>query len=404
MSAAIPYDDSRAAGLSRSLRVLLALARRIALGELFLTVPDGRTFYFRGSQSGPSARIVIHRPRVARRVLLGGALGFAESYMDGDWDTPNLAALLEFFVVNEGALGPVSYGKRLLTSLRRMWHTRRRNTRPGSRRNIAYHYDLGNAFYAEWLDPTMTYSSAVFARADQELSAAQVNKYRHIADKLALSPDHHLLEIGCGWGGFARHVAREVGARVTAITVSREQCEFARRRTFEEGLSERVDVRFVDYRDVRGSFDRVASIEMFEAVGEKYWPVFFGKLRDNLAPGGRAALQVITIADQFFDAYRRGVDFIQRYIFPGGMLPSPSALRAAIEAAGLAFERQDFFGAHYARTLGAWQQRFQAAWPTLTAIGFDQRFKRMWEFYLAYCEAGFRARTIDVTQVALVRP
>jgi cyclopropane-fatty-acyl-phospholipid synthase len=323
--------------------------------------------------------------------------------MDGDWETPDLPALLTLAAMNDEALLERYYGLRWAAALRRLWHVGRANTRAGSRRNIAYHYDLGNAFYERWLDGSMTYSSAVFAREDETLAEAQANKYRRVAEKLEIAPGASVLEIGCGWGGFARLIAREFGARVTAITVSRQQCDYARKRAHEDGLADRIDVRLVDYRDVEGRFDRVASIEMLEAVGERYWPVFFAKLRDNLNDGGRAALQVITIADRWFDSYRRSVDFIQRYIFPGGMLPSPTALRRLAEQAGLTVAREEFFGPHYARTLAEWQRRFQAAWPELSPMGFDRRFKRMWEYYLAYCEAGFRAGSIDVTQVALVR-
>jgi cyclopropane-fatty-acyl-phospholipid synthase len=395
--------SSAPADLPRGLRVILRLAARIEFGRLDLTVPDGRQFFFVGRKPGPTASLLVRHPRVARRFLLGGQVAFAEAYMDGDWDTPDLPALLEFFLVNYDAVAGHYDGGALLRLFRRLWHRRRDNTRAGSRRNIAYHYDLGNAFYERWLDPTMTYSSAVFAAAGQELSEAQRNKYRLVAEKLAIAPGSHVLEIGCGWGGFATQVAKEHDCRVTGITVSRAQYEYAAQRVQREGLNDKVTIKLTDYRDIDQRFDRIASIEMFEAVGERHWPVFFGKLRDCLNDGGRAALQVITIADSFFESYRRGVDFIQRYIFPGGMLPSPSVLADQARRAGLAIARQDFFAADYARTLAAWNQRFQAAWPELIPLGFDRRFKRMWEFYLAYCEAGFRHRSIDVTQVALVR-
>jgi cyclopropane-fatty-acyl-phospholipid synthase len=391
------------ADLPVALRAVLNLAARAKQGSLDVTLWDGRNLRFAGGEPGPAASLTVHHPRMARRFVLGGQVAFAEAYMDGDWDTSDLAALLEFFLVNHEVVARHYDGGLLLRAMRRLWHWRRANTRTGSKRNIAHHYDLGNSFYERWLDPTMTYSSAVFGAPDQDLSAAQRNKYRLIAEKLAIAPGSDVLEIGCGWGGFATHIAREHDCRVTAITVSKAQYEYAAARVQREGLADKVQVRLTDYRDVDQRFDRIASIEMFEAVGERHWPVFFGKLRDCLADGGRASLQVITIADGFFDSYRRGVDFIQRYIFPGGMLPSPSALAAQARRAGLAIARQEFFAADYARTLAAWNQRFQAAWPELAPMGFDRRFKRMWEFYLAYCEAGFRRRSIDVTQVALVR-
>jgi cyclopropane-fatty-acyl-phospholipid synthase len=396
------------AGLPRPLRLLFSVLRRIRRGRLTVGLADGRRFVFAGEEPGPAATLILHNPRCVRRVILGGNIGFAEAYMDGDWETPDLAALLELICIND-SIADVHYPQRLALFANRLWHWLRPNSRRGSRRNIAAHYDLGNDFYRRWLDPSMTYSSAVFPASAAgsgtgDLTEAQHNKYRLICEKLALTPGQRVLEIGCGWGGFATFAAREFGARVTAITVSKEQLAFAQQRIRREGLGDRVEARFIDYRDLSGTFDRIASIEMFEAVGEKYWPAFFDKVRENLAPGGRAALQVITIADTWFERYCRGVDFIQRYIFPGGMLPSPSALERETKRAGLILERQEFFGAHYARTLALWNQRFQTAWGEIAPLGFDARFKRMWEFYLAYCEAGFRARTIDVAQVALVRP
>jgi cyclopropane-fatty-acyl-phospholipid synthase len=388
--------------LPHLLRLFFAIAKAIRRGRLTVTVPDGRRFLFVGPEQGADAALVIHRPRFVRRSILGGTVGFAESYIDGDWSTPNLTDFLELMCANE-SVETHHKGRRIAMLLHRVLHLWRRNSPSGSKRNIAAHYDLGNSFYERWLDSSMTYSSAVFPAPSADLSAAQIHKYRLICEKLALSRDQRVLEIGCGWGGFATFAAREYGAKVTAITVSREQLDYARARIQREGLAERVEAKFVDYRHLEGSFDRIASIEMFEAVGEKYWPQFFAKLRDSLLPGGRAALQVITIADKLFEPYRRGVDFIQRYIFPGGMLPSPGVLSQHIARAGLSLERQEFFGAHYARTLAMWQQRFQSAWSEIMPLGFDTRFKRMWEFYLAYCEAGFRTQSIDVAQVALAR-
>jgi cyclopropane-fatty-acyl-phospholipid synthase len=401
-----PLDPSvpgATAGLPRSMRILLGIAGRIVAGSVTIRMPDGRRYRVTGPKPGPEADLTVRRPRMVSRLIFGGSVGFGTSYMDGDWETSDLAALLILAAVNEEEFGTLHMGARAVTTLRRILHRYNDNTRRGSRRNIAHHYDLGNDFYSRWLDPSMTYSSAVFDRDDTDLQAAQEAKYRKLAEKLALAPDQRVLEIGCGWGGFAEVAARDFGARVTAITVSREQLEFAQARIHKAGLADRVDARFVDYRDIEGRFDKIASIEMFEAVGERHWPTYFGKVRDCLEPGGRAALQIITIADRWFDSYRRGVDFIQRYIFPGGMLPSMTALAQHCERAGLAIERSDFYGQHYARTLAEWNRRFQAAWHELEPMGFDHRFKRMWEFYLAYCEAGFRAGSIDVVQAALVR-
>jgi len=390
-------------GLPRSLRILLGLAARIDTGSLVVRIGDGRAYRVAGPRPGPDAEIVVQRPRMVARLVLGGSVGLGASYIDGDWDTPDLAALLTLAAANADAFSGLHMGARAVTALRRLWHRLNDNTRRGSRRNIAHHYDLGNAFYERWLDPSMTYSSAVFEREDDDLRAAQEAKYRRLARMMELAPGQRVLEIGCGWGGFAEVAAKEFGARVTAITVSREQLDFARRRIQREGLGERVEARFIDYRDVEGRFDRVASIEMFEAVGERHWPVYFGKVRDVLEPGGRAALQIITIADRWFEGYRRGVDYIQRYIFPGGMLPSMEALHRQWDRAGLALDCAEFHGQHYARTLAEWNRRFQATWHELEPMGFDRRFKRMWEFYLAYCEAGFRTGSTDVLQAALVR-
>jgi cyclopropane-fatty-acyl-phospholipid synthase len=404
--------DTLPAGIEASgfaMKAIMMAASRIAVGRVEVVLPGGQRQVFEGKTPGPSATFVLNHPRAARRLMFGGNVGFAEAYMDGDWDSPDLAALLELAARNESAFDDLHYGKAsalapVFNLARRLWHGLRANTRSGSKKNIAHHYDLGNAFYTQWLDPTMAYSSAVFERNDTDLEAAQHAKFRRMAEKLDVKPGQRVLEIGCGWGGFATYLAKEFEAKVTAITVSKEQLAHTQAKVQREGLGERVEARFVDYRDVDGRYDRIASIEMFEAVGEKYWPAYFGKLRDALAPGGRAALQIITIADRFFDSYRSGVDFIQRYIFPGGMLPSNEALAREYERAGLTLDRQEFFGLDYARTLAEWNRRFQARWHEIEKLGFDTRFKRMWEFYLAYCEAGFRAGSTDVTQVALVRP
>jgi cyclopropane-fatty-acyl-phospholipid synthase len=342
--------------------------------------------------------------RALRRFATGGALGFSEAYLDGDWDSRDLPRLLEVLALNEAALADRYYGRRGFGWVPRLLHLLHPNTRRGSRRNIFAHYDLGNGFYRAWLDETMTYSAARFATPDQPLEDAQRHKYASLAQSLRLGPQDHVLEIGCGWGGFAAFAAGEIGARVTAVTISRQQHAFAAERIQKAGLGERVDVQLKDYRDLEGTYSCIASIEMFEAVGERYWPLFFSKVRERLAPCGRAGLQIITIADRYFDSYRRRADFIQRHIFPGGMLPSPTVLHQQIQRAGLQLQREVTFGLDYARTLGQWGRRFQQAWPALREQGFDERFKRLWDYYLAYCEAGFRAGHTDVGQVTVERP
>jgi cyclopropane-fatty-acyl-phospholipid synthase len=384
-------------------RILASAARRMAAGQLTLIGPDGGAEIIAGKVPGPQATLSIRRPRAIRRLLSGGDVGFAESYMDGDWESPDLAALIELAAQNEHAMADATRGLGMMRAWHRLQHLMRPNSRRGSRRNIAEHYDLGNDFYRLWLDPTMTYSSAIFSDPQAALSDAQMAKYRRMADSLELKPGHKVLEIGCGWGGFAEFAAGTYGCQVTGITLSQEQQKFARERVAKAGLADKVEIELVDYRDVDGSFDRIASIEMFEAVGEAHWPVFFEKVRNLLSPGGLAALQVILIEEARFDLYRRGADFIQRYVFPGGMLPSQTAFNRAAESARLKIDEAYHFGLDYARTLAIWQKDFQQAWPRVAALGFDAKFKRLWEYYLAYCEGGFRAGSIDVAQFRLKR-
>ena len=385
------------------LRLFLKMLGRIVVGRLTLVTPKGDAITLDGKQDGPHACLRLLRARAIGRLFLGGDVGFAEAYMDGDWDSPDLAALIELVAHNEQPLGEGLRGAALARMWHRVRHVLRPNSRSGARRNIADHYDLGNDFYARWLDPGMTYSSALYDRPDATLSEAQQAKYARVAKALELRSEHHVLEIGCGWGGFAEFVGKQFGCRVKGITLSNEQRDFARKRIHEAGLSDRVEIDLIDYRDVNGEFDRIASIEMFEAVGEEHWPRYFEAVRDRLRKGGLAVLQVITIEETRFNAYRRGADFIQRYIFPGGMLPAPSVFRRAVERTGLHLTDAFHFGFDYARTLREWQQGFQREWPEISTLGFDQRFKRLWEYYLAYCEGGFRAGSIDVVQYKLAR-
>ena len=372
-------------------------------GSLEVVLPGGRQMIIHGPQSGPTARMIINDYGFMRRVAASGAIGFAESYVAGQWDTPDLPLLLEVFSMNFDRLQRLVDGNPLMRAIHGLKHALRRNTRKGSRHNIHAHYDLGNAFYGAWLDESMTYSSALFEAPNQPLPQAQEAKYAALAQSMGLDASHSVLEIGCGWGGFAEFAAARVGAKVTGVTISKAQYDFARQRLFEQGLAERAEIQLIDYRDVQGRFDRIASIEMFEAVGEAYWPTYFAKVRDLLAPGGRAGLQVITIKDELFEDYKRQADFIQKYIFPGGMLPSETRLRQEIGAAGLAWQGATRFGQDYARTLAEWAERFQAQWSSIAPLGFDERFRRLWLFYLGYCEAGFRTRRTDVIQLALAR-
>ncbi|WP_019625060.1 cyclopropane-fatty-acyl-phospholipid synthase family protein [Thioalkalivibrio sp. ALJT] len=387
-----------------AIRILLRLAQQAQYGSLTVTLPDGSLQRVDGPHAGPAAQIEIHRTRLVRRFLAGGTAALLESYADADWDTRNLAVLLEWGAVNEPYFGGTVHGRSLFRLIGRLRHRLRPNSRRGSRRNIAYHYDLGNDFYRLWLDESLGYSGAVYETADDTLARAQYNKYRRIIDLLGLKEDHHLLEIGSGWGGFAIQAALRTGCRVTSVTVSRAQLEEAQWRAEAAGVADRVEFRFQDYRDVSGRYDRIASIEMFEAVGEQYWQGFFRSVHDRLRPGGAAALQVITIDEAHFEHYRRTPDFIQRYIFPGGMLPSPERFMAEARSAGLHPGGQQFFGQHYARTLADWERRFFDAEAAVRAQGFDSRFIRMWHAYLAYCRAGFQTGRIDLMHALLQRP
>lgn len=382
-------------------RALQAILNRLERGSIAVELPGGRVMRAVGEQAGPDGRIAVSHPKFLQRLFREGHLGFGEMFMDGWWTTPDLQALLDAIMLNNRTVGLKFPGVGLYRLWERLRHRLRANTREGSRRNIAHHYDLGNDFYALWLDETMTYSSALFRSPRESLAEAQRHKYAAICDRLATAPGNRVLEIGCGWGGFAEYAVRERGLRVTALTISREQHDHARRRLFEAGIADRANIVLRDYREERGTYDAVASIEMIEAVGEKYWPVYFSTLRERLRPGGVAVVQAITIADWLFPQYRASTDFIQRYIFPGGLLPSPAALRDQAEAAGFRIVGTARFADSYARTLHEWRQRFNERRDAIAALGFDDRFCRMWNFYLAASAAGFASGTTDVVQATL---
>jgi cyclopropane-fatty-acyl-phospholipid synthase len=402
-----PLNDETAAELRRAPSAFRT-AVHICLnnwhaGTLTFVMPSGREIRIEGAHPGPDACLLVRDYNFVSRALAAGDIGFGEAFMAGEFDTPDLSLLLEAFSANFDKLNQLVAGNPLMRFINAVAHMLNRNDRKGSARNIHAHYDLGNAFYARWLDPTMTYSSAIYDRPGQPLPEAQRNKYAALARTIDLREGQSVLEIGCGWGGFAEFAAKEVGAKVTAITISQAQHDFARKRLFEAGLADKADIRLVDYRDVEGQFDRVASIEMFEAVGEEYWPTYFGKIHDVLAPGGRAGLQIITIKDEIFRTYRSRADFIQKYIFPGGMLPSETRLREETNRAGLEWRDVARFGQNYADTLAEWARSFEGAWEDIKGLGFDERFRRLWRFYLSYCEAGFRTERTNVIQLGLAK-
>lgn len=376
-------------------RILRWFVSDLGFGQLSIETPGGGKLEISGRQAGPHAQLKIQSWTFLARLALGWDIGFAESFLAGDWSTPDLPALLRFLSSNANMVG-TSGSFRLPPALRRIRHGMNRNTHRGSRRNIAAHYDLGNAFYAQWLDPGMMYSSGLYCAKHSTLPDAQEAKLARVAELLDLTGGERVLEIGCGWGGLAERLAERHGCRVTGLTLSSEQLDYARERIARSPAHAQVEFLLQDYRDVDGTFDRIVSIEMLEAVGEAYWSLYFKKLRSCLRPGGVAVLQVITIDKQHFEDYRRRPDFIQRYIFPGGMLPTAEIINSHAEAAGLRLSASECFGDSYARTLGDWSANFRQAWPAIRMMGFDERFRRMWDYYLAYCQAGFEAGTIDV--------
>lgn len=386
-----------------ALRLALAPLSGIRGGTLRVVLPDAQVLQF-GDGAGPSAEIAVKDFKFFGRLLFSGQIGLSEAWIDGEWTSPDLTALLCLLAENADRLKGGLHGNALIGFAHRLAHMTRANTRKGARRNILAHYDLGNDFFAAWLDPSMTYSSARFIGGEGDLESAQAAKYRAMAEHAQVRSGTHVLEIGCGWGGFAAFAAREYGAHVTALTISDNQLAFAQARIARAGLSDSVSIRHEDYRDTEGQFDAIVSIEMLEAVGERYWPAYFSKIESALKPGGRAAVQVITIREDLFSAYRASPDFIQRHVFPGGMLPSIDRLHAQATRAGLHWEHMERFGLDYARTLALWAQAFEANWPSIRDQGFDERFRRLWRFYLAYCIAGFRSGRIDVVQVALAKP
>jgi len=380
------------------------LVGKLNSGRVDFVLPDGRRFRAEGSKPGPVAEVTINNPDVFARLVREGDLGFCDAYLDGWWTTPDLQAFMDFIHADNDDMYDGFPGMALVRAWEKARFWFQSNTKRQALKNISYHYDLGNDFYSLWLDDTMTYSSALFNTSQESLEKAQIAKYASMVDQMGVKPGDHVLEIGCGWGGFAEYAAKERGLKVTGLTISKEQLEYAQKRIKTKGLSDKVNFKLQDYRDETGVYDGVASIEMFEAVGEKYWPVYFDKIKQCLKPGKQATLQIITIQDARWEVYRKSVDFIQKYIFPGGMLPSPSVLRKEVHKAGLSVQHSIEFGKSYSQTLRRWFEVFNNKWDNISAMGFDDRFRRMWNFYLTSCAATFENGNCDVTQITLQKP
>ena len=393
------------AGIPAAARTVLQLLQRLQQGALTLQLPDGTLRHF-GPGGSPAAAITLRNWNVCSAALRSGDIGFAESYIAGDWTTPHLTDLLTLFIANRHQVDSMVYGSWAGRLLYRVRHLLHRNTRAGSQKNIHAHYDLGNAFYRLWLDDTMNYSSAWFqGDPTGDLRTAQHAKVRRALEQAGVQAGDRVLEIGCGWGALAEMATAEMGASITGVTLSTEQLAFARARMERLGTSAQADLRLQDYRDINdGPYDAVCSIEMVEAVGRAYWPTYFQSVHRLLKPGGRACIQSIVIDDRLFERYIGSTDFIQQYIFPGGCLPCPREFRREAEAAGLQVQEEFAFGADYAETLRRWRERFLAQRAQILQQGFDERFMHIWEFYLAYCEAAFTMGDIDVVQYTLVKP
>ncbi len=399
----IMTDTKGETGLPRYFAQVFHLARDLQHGQLDFHLADGRVFRAEGRAPGPVAVLQVHNDDLFARLIREGDLGFCDAYLEGWWSSPDLQAFLDMLHADNDAIYDGFPGMALVRAFEKARHWMRRNSKAQAKKNISYHYDLGNEFYKLWLDDSMTYSSALFEDPQMSLEAGQRAKYASMVDRMGVKPGDHVLEIGCGWGGFAEYAAKERGLRVTGLTISQEQLNYARDRIEKAGLSGQVDLKLQDYRDERGSYDGIASIEMFEAVGERYWPVYFETLKRCLKPGRDAVLQIITVQDKRWDTYRKGVDFIQKHIFPGGMLPSPSALQAEVLKAGLLVKGSVEFGDSYSQTLRRWHETFNEKWEDVAEMGFDDRFRRMWNFYLTACAGAFAGGNCDVTQITVSR-
>lgn len=371
-------------------------------GYLKVSFPDNSELFFGDSKSKLSGNIEIKNWGTLTQIFNSGSIGFAEAYMDQKVDSKDISKVLHIMALNRNLNNKIMYGKKLHRYINYIKHLFKANTITGSKNNISYHYDMGNDFYSLWLDKSMTYSSAIFDAKTSNLNDAQINKYQSLCNLTKINADTNICEIGCGWGGFAEYAAKSFGAKITGITLSQEQANFAKKRMYKKGLNELVDIQIIDYRDLKKKFDRIISIEMFEAVGEKYWPIFFNKLKSNLNNNGLIGMQLISIKNELYNNYRHNSDFIQKYIFPGGFLPSVDALTKVTSDCGLKIFYEKSFSEDYAKTLSIWRSNFIKNWSNMPKnIKYDLKFKNMWEYYLAYCEAGFRSKNTNVHQITL---
>ena len=388
-------------------KLIISAAKRLLpqdfKGSLELTLPSGQMIMVGGQNPGEKADLKLKNFKVVWAGMRRAQLGFFERYLAGDVESRNPTAFFRFYLQNRSGIDGAGRGIFNASLLDKLWHKKRDNNKDRSKDNISVHYDLGNAFYKLWLDDTMTYSSAIFDSKTNSLEAAQRLKYARVLDAAEVKKGSKVLEIGCGWGGFAEEAAKR-GAEVHGITLSKEQLAFANQRLIDAKLDDKAKMHFEDYRDTKGTFDAIASIEMIEAVGEPHWPTYFKTLFNRLKPGGAAAIQGITILESNYDGYRNGVDFIQRYVFPGGMLLTKDIMREQSAKAGLLLEKIECFGLSYAETLRQWRLRFEAAWPKIMPLDFDERFRKLWTLYLCYCEAGFAEGLIDVGIYKIRKP
>ncbi|MFQ3348866.1 MAG: cyclopropane-fatty-acyl-phospholipid synthase [Paracoccaceae bacterium] len=389
--------------LPRYFSTVFSMAQKLEYGRIDFVLPDGRKFRAQGEKSGLEVQLIINNSDVFARLIREGDLGFCDAYIEGWWSTSDLQVLLDLLNIENDAVFNGFPGMSFFRLLERFRFWLKSNSRGQAKKNISYHYDLGNNFYELWLDKTMTYSSALFVSGDETLERAQTQKYARLIDQLGVKAGDQVLEIGCGWGGFAEYAAGARDMKVTCLTISHEQYKFAVDRIEKAGLQSAVTIKLQDYRDEKGIYDGIVSVEMFEAVGEKYWPVYFATVRDRLKPGAKAAFQIITINELRWKNYRKSVDFIQKYIFPGGMLPSPSVLIGQVNKAGLKVTDRYEFGESYSETLRRWHGSFNRRWSEVEGLGFDDRFRRMWNFYLTSCAGAFKGKNCDVLQITVIR-